>query len=106
MAAWWHYEDHRYQIKEMIACAGMPPEEVTMQGVTYDDIRARLLRAEGPPRRHGRQPRRGVAVLPELPALLRSALRRAQGHGALEALRRGLQRLDGRRVVRRLAAAG
>ncbi|MEM9202013.1 MAG: amidohydrolase family protein [Actinomycetota bacterium] len=39
MAAWWHYEDHRYQIKEMIACAGRPPEEVTMQGVTYDDIR-------------------------------------------------------------------
>ena len=39
MAAWWHYEDHRYQIKEMIACASTPPEEVTMQGVTYDDIR-------------------------------------------------------------------
>ena len=28
MAAWWHYEDHRYQIKEMIACAGTPPEEI------------------------------------------------------------------------------
>ena len=39
MAAWWHYEDHRYQIKEMIACAGRDPETVTMQGVTYDDIR-------------------------------------------------------------------
>ena len=24
MAAWWHYEDHRYQIKHMIACAGTP----------------------------------------------------------------------------------
>ena len=39
MAAWWHYEDHRYQIKEMIACAGKRPEDVTMQGVTYEDIR-------------------------------------------------------------------
>ena len=39
MAAWWHYEDHRYQLKEMIACAGMAPEDVSMQGVTYDDIR-------------------------------------------------------------------
>ena len=39
MAAWWHYEDHRYQIKEMIACAGRDPKTVTMQGVTYDDIR-------------------------------------------------------------------
>ncbi|MHA7838318.1 MAG: amidohydrolase family protein, partial [bacterium] len=38
MAAWWHYEDHRYQIKQIIACPGIPPEEVSAQGVTYDDI--------------------------------------------------------------------
>ncbi len=38
LAAWWHYEDHRYQIKQMIACAGMEPDEVTMEGVTYEDI--------------------------------------------------------------------
>ncbi|MGI9602334.1 MAG: amidohydrolase family protein [Acidimicrobiales bacterium] len=37
-AAWWHYEDHRYQIKQMIACPGMAPEDVTMEGVTYEDI--------------------------------------------------------------------
>jgi predicted TIM-barrel fold metal-dependent hydrolase len=39
LAAWWHYEDHRYQIKQMIAAAGLEPEEVTMQGVTYDEMR-------------------------------------------------------------------
>ncbi len=39
MAAWWHYEDHRYQIRQMIAAAGLRPEEVTMQGVTYDEMR-------------------------------------------------------------------
>jgi predicted TIM-barrel fold metal-dependent hydrolase len=39
LAAWWHYEDHRYQIKQMIAAAGLKPEEVTMQGVTYDEMR-------------------------------------------------------------------
>ena len=39
MAAWWHYEDHRYQIKQMIAAAGLKPEDVTMQGVTYDEMR-------------------------------------------------------------------
>ncbi len=39
MAAWWHYEDHRYQIKQMIAAAGLRPDEVTMQGVTYDEMR-------------------------------------------------------------------
>ena len=38
MAAWWHYEEKRYQIKQMVACPGIPPEEVTMEGVTYDDI--------------------------------------------------------------------
>ena len=37
MAAWWHYEDHRYQLKQVIACPGMKPEEVTSQGVTYDE---------------------------------------------------------------------
>ena len=39
MAAWWYYEDHRYQIKQMIAAAGLKPDEVTMQGVTYDEMR-------------------------------------------------------------------
>jgi predicted TIM-barrel fold metal-dependent hydrolase len=38
MAAWWHYEDHRYQIKQIIACPGMKPEDVSAKGVTYDDI--------------------------------------------------------------------
>ena len=38
MAAWWHYEDHRYQLKQIIACPGVPPEEVSAIGVTYDDI--------------------------------------------------------------------
>ena len=38
MAAWWHFENKRYQIKQMVACPGIPPEEVTMEGVTYDDI--------------------------------------------------------------------
>ena len=38
MAAWWHYEDHRYQLRQMIACPGIPPEEVKPIGVTFDDI--------------------------------------------------------------------
>ena len=38
MAAWWHFENKRYQIKQMVACPGIPPEEVTIEGVTYDDI--------------------------------------------------------------------
>ena len=38
MAAWWHYEDHLYQLKLTIACPGMAPEEVEPIGVTFDDI--------------------------------------------------------------------
>ena len=59
-----------------------------------------LLGPEGAPRGHGRQPRRRVARVPELPALLRPDVRRAQGQGARRPLREGLQRLDVRRVVR------
>lgn len=38
LAAWWQYEDHLYQVKQIIACPGIPPEEVKAQGVTFDDI--------------------------------------------------------------------
>lgn len=38
MAAWWQYEDHLYQLKLIIACPGIPPEEVTATGVTFEDI--------------------------------------------------------------------
>jgi predicted TIM-barrel fold metal-dependent hydrolase len=38
MAAWWHYEDHIYQLKYTIACPGVPPEKVDPIGVTFEDI--------------------------------------------------------------------
>jgi predicted TIM-barrel fold metal-dependent hydrolase len=38
-AAWWVYEDTRTQIKRYIASAGVPAEEVTNEGITYDDMR-------------------------------------------------------------------
>ncbi|MEZ4215346.1 MAG: amidohydrolase family protein [Myxococcota bacterium] len=38
MAVWWHYEDHRFQLKQIIACPGLPPEQVRAIGVTFDDI--------------------------------------------------------------------
>ena len=37
--AWWFYEDHRYSVKRLIAAAGYPPEEITLAGVTFDDMR-------------------------------------------------------------------
>jgi predicted TIM-barrel fold metal-dependent hydrolase len=37
--AWWFYEDHRYSVKRLIAAAGLRPEEITLKGVTFDDMR-------------------------------------------------------------------
>jgi len=38
-AAWWVYEDTRTQIKRYIASAGVPADQVTNEGITYDDMR-------------------------------------------------------------------
>jgi predicted TIM-barrel fold metal-dependent hydrolase len=36
---WWRYEEHWYSIKRAIAAAGYSADEVTMDAVTYDDMR-------------------------------------------------------------------
>ncbi|MER5181653.1 amidohydrolase family protein [Streptomyces sp. NPDC002896] len=38
-AAWWFYEDTCTQVKRYIASAGVPADEVTNEGITYDDMR-------------------------------------------------------------------
>jgi len=35
-AAWWVFEGNRSQIKRYIASAGVPADEVTNEGITYD----------------------------------------------------------------------
>jgi predicted TIM-barrel fold metal-dependent hydrolase len=37
--AWWFYEDHRYSVKRLIAAAGYPADEITTQGITFDQMR-------------------------------------------------------------------
>jgi predicted TIM-barrel fold metal-dependent hydrolase len=37
--AWWFYEDHRYSVKRLIAAAGYPADEITLAGITYDQMR-------------------------------------------------------------------
>ena len=61
-----------------------------------------LLRPDGPPRGHGRQPDRGADVLPVLPPVLRPDLHGGARTRSSPPVRPGLQRLDGRGVVRRL----
>jgi predicted TIM-barrel fold metal-dependent hydrolase len=43
---WWAYEDTMTQIKRYIASAGVPADEVTNEGITYDDMRPGCWRAE------------------------------------------------------------
>ena len=54
-----------------------------------------------PPRRHGPQPHRAIAVLPDVPPLRRADVPRGEGQGPRARVRARVQRLDGRRVVRR-----
>jgi predicted TIM-barrel fold metal-dependent hydrolase len=37
--AWWFYEDTKVSLKRYIAAAGIPADEVSMRGITYDDMR-------------------------------------------------------------------
>src|ERR1700677_3928453 len=39
-AAWWVFEGSGSQIKRYIASAGVPADEVTNEGITYEDMRA------------------------------------------------------------------
>jgi predicted TIM-barrel fold metal-dependent hydrolase len=37
--AWWMYEDYQFSLKRIVAASGYPPEEVTMSGITFDEMR-------------------------------------------------------------------
>ncbi len=37
--AWWHYEDHYYSVKRLIAAAGYPADDISLDGITFDDMR-------------------------------------------------------------------
>ncbi|MFZ0664246.1 MAG: amidohydrolase family protein [Acidimicrobiales bacterium] len=39
LASWWHYEDHMYSLKRMIAAAGYPADEITLTSITYEEMR-------------------------------------------------------------------
>src|ERR1700753_2327447 len=37
--AWWCYEDHKYSVKRLIAAAGYPADEISIAGITFDQMR-------------------------------------------------------------------
>jgi predicted TIM-barrel fold metal-dependent hydrolase len=44
--AWWFYEDHRYSVKRLIAAAGYPADDISMEGVTMDEMRPGCWKAK------------------------------------------------------------
>ena len=100
--AWWFYEDHRYSVKRLIAAAGYPADEITLAGITFDEMRPGCWQPEARLDGHGpaTTSRRRCASRTTRASAARSSSTR-QRQGPRRALRRGLQRLDGRRVVRR-----
>ena len=60
----WLYDDLTWAIPRGMAQVGHL-DELSARSVTYDEMRAGLLRPGGPARRHGRQPHRGEPLLPD-----------------------------------------
>ena len=100
-ADFWAYEDLLMPHRRIIAAAGFPVDEVTLTPITYDEMRPGCYEQTVPSRGHGRQLGGGLAVVPDVPPVLRPDVPRGQGPRPGHALRAGLQRLDGRGVVRR-----
>ena len=75
----WVYEDLVYINKRHVASVGFDRDDMTMSPITYDEMRPGCYEPEGPPRRHGRQLGRGVALVPHVPALLRPDVPRGEG---------------------------
>ena len=98
---WWVYED---LIRPDPPGDGL--RRVPARGAEHPADRLRrdapgVPRRGRPPRRHGPQPHRALAVLPDLPPLRRPGVHRGLRPRARPRLRAGLQRLDDRGVVRR-----
>ena len=103
--AWWCYEDHQYSVKRLIAAAGYPADDISFAGITFDQMRP----AAGSSRT-GWPTWTSTACRPSSATRTTRASRARSSCTARTASWRccacGLQRLDGRGVVRRHPAAG
>ena len=98
----WVFEDLVYINKRHVAAVGFDRDEMTMTPITYDEMRPGCYDPKARVAGHAGQPRRRVAVVPVVPAVLRPDLHRGEGPRPRPGLHLRLQRLDGGGVVRRL----
>ena len=104
--AWWCYEDHRYSVKRPIAAAGFPAEEVMLKGVTFDEMRPGCWQPEARLEDMGLNGVQAQLCFPNYPRFCGQQFLWGKDRELARAVRRGLQRLDGRRVVRSERRAG
>ena len=100
-ADFWCYEDLKVPMRRIITAVGFPPEERTMLPVTYDEMRKgcwdQAARLEDMDVNHTE----ASLCFPTFPRFCGQTFTEAKDRELAAALRPGLQRLDGRGVVRR-----
>ena len=98
---WWYYEELKRPLLRVDAAVGVPRDEVTMKGITYEDMRPGSYEVK--PRLEDMDLNHLEASLcfPTFPRFCGQTFSEAAGQGPGPAVRPGLQRLDGRGVVRR-----
>ena len=97
----WVYEDLVYINKRHVAAVGFDRDDMTMSPITYDEMRPGCYEPKARLDDMDDELGRRVAVVPDVPALLRADVPRSQRPRARARVRARVQRLDGRRVVRR-----
>ena len=101
----WIYEDLVYINKRHVAAVGFDRDDMTASPITYDEMRPGCYdpkaRVEDMEMNHVE----ASLCFPTFPRFCGQTFTEAQGPRARAGLRQGLQRLDGRGVVRRLGGA-
>ena len=105
MASWWYFEDLHYPMVRTHSAVKFPRDQLQMKGITYDEMIPGGWQL-GP--RLADMDRNHTASSLCFPSWLRFCgqhLSEGRDKDSRARLHRGLQRLDGRRVVRRRARA-
>ena len=102
IADWWLYEDLVRPLVRVDSAVGVDRADVTIRGVTYEEMRPGSYEVK--PRLEDMDTNWTEAQLcfPTFPRFCGQTFTEAKDQRARPPLRQGLQRLDGRRVVRRV----
>ena len=95
----WYYDDMVVPLTRGLADCGYTTEDPS-RPVTYDEVLPGCHQRERAAGRHGRQPHRRLALLPDRAPVLRADLHGAAGQEGRPGVRAGVQRLDDRGLVR------